>query len=342
VYTENQCQARPDYVPLTRLEAYTIQAADALMCPSRFLARSVEFHYGLGRGGVEVIPYPLGTASVSRRTARTWRDGSISYVGRLEPRKGVSEWVEAATAVAAEDPSAHFSFVGADTTVGDQSLRGLLRARIPPAMQPRFAFSEIVPRPRLTAHRAGARIAVVPSRWDNFPYTCIEAMASGLPVLASPNGGMAEMIEDGRTGWIAAGSDPGSLAAALRRALLSSPNILAEMGAAAAESIRALCGNEAIVARHLAFKREVVSRGCRPLAAIPASPVPLPDPGAARREPATMRGMQTDTMTPMEILRAPRAQQAAMIRRALANPAYVARWLAWHTRRLTVNRIGRP
>src|SRR4029079_10385577 len=156
--------------------------------------RSVEFHYGLGRGGVEVIPYPLGTASVSRRTARTWRDGSLSYVAPLEPRKGVSEWVEAATAVAAEDPSAHFSFVGADTTVGDWSMRSLLRASIPPSMQPRFSFSEVVPRHRLAAHRARARIAVVPSRWENFPYTCIEAMASGLPVLASPDGGMVEMI----------------------------------------------------------------------------------------------------------------------------------------------------
>jgi glycogen(starch) synthase len=344
VFTENQCQARPDYVPLTRLEAYTIHAADALMCPSRFLARSAESHYGLKRGAVEVIPYPLGTASVSPRTARTWRDGSISYIGRLEPRKGVREWVEAAAAVAAEDPSPHFSFVGADTTqpgLDDRSMRSFLRASIPPSMQSRFSFSEVVPKHRLVAHRARARIAVVPSRWENFPYSCIEAMASGLPVLVSPDGGMAEMIEDGRTGWVAAGSDSVSLATALGRALSASPESLAAMGAAAAESIRAVCGNDVIVGRHLALKREVINRGCRQVVEMPTPPVPLPDPGYVRRRQTAMRGMQTDTMTPMEILRAPRAQQLAVIRRALINPAYLARWLVWHASRLAGGWISR-
>jgi hypothetical protein len=217
--------------------------------------------------------------------------------------------------------------------MGDRSMRSLLRASIPTSMQSRFSFSEVVPRHRLAAHRARARIAVVPSRWENFPYTCVEAMASGLPVLASPHGGMAEMIEDGRTGWLAAGSDPGSLAAALRRALSTPPAMLAAMGAAAAQSIRELCGNDAIVGRHLAFKREVIDRGCRPVAEMTSAPVPLPDAGDTRPSSPQMRGMQTDTLTPMEILRAPRAQQAAMIRRAVTNPGYVARWFVWHARR---------
>ena len=48
--------------------------------------------------------------------------------------------------------------------------------------------------------------------------SCVEAMAWGLPVIASPAGGMAEMLEDGGTGWIAASQSPPDLASALRRA----------------------------------------------------------------------------------------------------------------------------
>ena len=48
-------------------------------------------------------------------------------------------------------------------------------------------------------------------------------MASGLPVIASRSGGMAEMLTDGRSGWLASACDADALAAELRRALDTSP-----------------------------------------------------------------------------------------------------------------------
>jgi glycogen(starch) synthase len=256
---------RPDYLPAKRLEDYTIRAADALLCPSRFLGRITEDHYQLDRGSVEVMPYPIGDTAVLARDADTWAHGTISYIGRLEPRKGVSEWIEAAVTVAGDDPEPRFTLVGGDTVysgTADQSTREVLQARIPSELRARFTFVDFVPRQQLVAHLQCARMAVVPSRWENFPNTCIEAMSSGLPVLVSPSGGMAEMIEDGRTGWIADGSDPRSLEKAFRRALATPPRVLAQMGTAAASAIRALCDNEETIRRHLEFRRRVATRGC--------------------------------------------------------------------------------
>jgi glycosyltransferase involved in cell wall biosynthesis len=332
-----------DHATVIQLERAAIRAADALVCPSRFLARIAESHYELERGAVEVIPYPMGDTNLLVRDENTWRDGVISYAGRLEPRKGVTEWIDAATA-AAQDLPARFTLLGGDTSSSGssgESVRILLRRRIPPGLRSHFRFVNAVPRRKLLAHLAQARIAVVPSRWENFPYTCIEAMASGLPVLASPCGGMAEMIEDGRTGWIAEGPDARSLEMTLRRALATAPSVLAEMGAAAGASIRALCDNREIVRRQLELRRRVVATGYRRPAAIP---LPLEsvanNPGPEGHPGGSSVPVQGRTMTALGILRSSRHQQLAMLRRALTDPRYVARWLVWHGRR-GISRVSR-
>jgi hypothetical protein len=99
-------------------------------------------------------------------------------------------------------------------------------------------------------------------------------MASGLPVLASPEGGMAEMIEDGQSGWIAGGATPEALRAALDRALEESPERLAAMGSAAAAAIRQLCDPDRVVRMHLEFRQEVCERGARQAAGRTRPPAP--------------------------------------------------------------------
>jgi GT2 family glycosyltransferase len=106
-----------------------------------------------------------------------------------------------------------------------------------------------------------ARIAVVPSRWENFPNTCVEAMSAGLPVIATRNGGMAEMIEDGRTGWLAREANSDALAEALKRALDTPPARLADMGRQAAEDIRRMCDNDTIVECQIDFRKRLAQQG---------------------------------------------------------------------------------
>lgn len=247
-----------------RLEEYSIQAADALLCPSAFLARRVEARYHRDPGSIEVIPLPYGASPRIQRSAETWRHGSVLYVGRLERRKGVLEWIEAAVRIARERPDVRFEFVGANV-LGTMELSGHehVRQRIPHDLRRRFVFHDHCDRDALLEHLRRARVAVVPSRWENFPYTCVEAMASGLPVLGSPEGGMKEMVEIGRTGWIAASAQPADLYRAGLDALDCGPNALARMGAEAADAIRQLCDESGVLARQLEFRRRVRDEGAR-------------------------------------------------------------------------------
>jgi glycosyltransferase involved in cell wall biosynthesis len=268
-----------DFEPLTRMEEWTIRRADALVCPSRYLAKQVADLFGLTPGSIEVIPYAMGVETPRlERPAAVWERNSICYVGRLELRKGILEWVDAAVAVASEHDDVSFHFFGADTTLkggAGPSVLGVLRRRIPRAMARRFRFHGARSRPELLAALAESSAAVVPSRWENFPFTCIEAMSTGLPVLASPHGGMAEMVVDGQSGWIATDGTPEALATALRRMLSTPPGRRAAMGERAAGDIRRICDNQAVVARQIAFRRQVASRGAAPVHRRPSGEAPF-------------------------------------------------------------------
>ena len=254
--------SRPDVVAALRMEEETILAADALLCPSRFLARQAEERYGLPAGSVRVIHLPLGDGRPIERSPEAWARGPVCYVGRLERRKGVLEWIDAAVQVAVEDPEVRFDFVGSNV-LGLFWISGedLVEQRIPPEVRNRFVFRGCRPRSELSRFLGEARIAVVPSRWENFPNTCVEAMVSGLPVLATRQGGMAELIEDGASGWLADAADPAALASTLRRALAAPPERLRAMGHRAADAVSRACDNQRILAEHLAFRGEAARRG---------------------------------------------------------------------------------
>jgi glycosyltransferase involved in cell wall biosynthesis len=253
---------RPDVVTATRLETQSLRMADALLCPSRFLARKAEERYGWPAGTVHVIPLPLGGGAPVERDPEVWERGTVCYVGRLERRKGVIEWIDAAAAAAAAHPEVVFEFIGANV-LGTPEIGGdrFVERRIPPALRERFLFRGAQPRSALPGLLAGARIAAVPSRWENFPNTCVEAMISGLPVIATQQGGMAEMITDGESGWLTERATPESLLGALERALATPPSYLREMGRRAAADVAALCANSRILSEHLVFRAEVSAHG---------------------------------------------------------------------------------
>lgn len=252
----------PFYQTAKRLEDYCIGAADALLCPSHYFAQQAERTYRLASGSVEVIPLPIGDTPFIERSELIWSEGTVCYIGRLEERKGVVEWIDAAVAVAKRHSSVKFEFVGANL-LGNNRVNGeeFLNRRIPKSIRERFIFRGSQKRNDLPRFLQQARIAVVPSRWENFPNTCVEAMCSGLPVLATREGGMVEMVEEGKTGWLVKKPSSSGLEEGLEHALSTPSFQLEAMGCAASTRIRALCDNKATVAAHIAFRKKVIEAG---------------------------------------------------------------------------------
>jgi sugar transferase (PEP-CTERM/EpsH1 system associated) len=102
-------------------------------------------------------------------------------------------------------------------------------------------------------------IFVLPSLSEGLSNTLLEAMAAGLPVLASDVGGNRELIESERTGVLFPSGDDAALAAQLAR-LLGSAELRARLGNAAALRARSEFSMEAMLARYASLYRRVGSR----------------------------------------------------------------------------------
>jgi glycosyltransferase involved in cell wall biosynthesis len=97
-------------------------------------------------------------------------------------------------------------------------------------------------------HEAG--VFVFPSHYEGFPIAMLEATAAGLPCVATDVGGVADILDGGRTGLIVPAKTPSALAAAIRK-LVSDTPLRQSLGTSAAEYTRRVFSLEACVASYL-------------------------------------------------------------------------------------------
>lgn len=88
----------------------------------------------------------------------------------------------------------------------------------------------------MTAWLSTLDIFILPSLWEGLPNALLEAMALGLPVIASSVDGVPEAVADGRNGLLVPPGNPQALAAALRRLVLD-PDLRSRLGAAARQTV---------------------------------------------------------------------------------------------------------
>ena len=95
---------------------------------------------------------------------------------------------------------------------------------------------------------------------EGIPNSMLEAMATGLPVVATLHGGIPEAVQDGVSGFLVPERDPQALAAALKRLVLS-PGLLRQMGMQASQSVHAEFEHSRAVAKLEACYDEAIRIG---------------------------------------------------------------------------------
>lgn len=237
VFGWNGAGVSGDFVnALHALENVAVSNASGFTSPSRWLAPQVEKLFGLDDGTVEVVanPYvPQGACASPRKANR-----SVLYVGRLEARKGIMEAIEPMVRLLRSLPDVRWRLAGADTQSGPggSSMRTAVLERMPSDVRGRVDMLGPLNREQLSVELASAGVVLLPSRKENFPYACLEAMAAGAPVVGSLNGGMAEMITQGRTGLLVDPAQSESVYDATLR-VLEQPFFAGALGAAGSESV---------------------------------------------------------------------------------------------------------
>lgn len=161
----------------------------------------------------------------------------VGVVARLAPCKGLEVFLDAARVVADRFPDARFLIVGDEPTLGADlaPTSGPYRR----ALELRAKRLGLADRVVFTGFRldvpdvlAGLAVSVLPSvTGEGLPNSVLEAMAAGLPVVATDTGGTSEAIADGETGIVVPPGESGALARAVI-ALLDDPSLRTRMGAA--------------------------------------------------------------------------------------------------------------
>ena len=199
----------------------TARVADRVLAPSAATAAEIRRDYRVDEVGV--VPNVTGGLAIDPVGPAGEVDGEPGYllfVGRLRIRKGVEVLLEALCDLRRRFPSAVLRIAGD----GEHRER-LERKAAELGLGSSVVFLGTCGAARVRTLLKGAAALVVPSTYEGMPLVVLEAMESGVPVVASRVSGIPEVVVDGNrgTGWLVPPEDPAALAGALA-AVLADPD----------------------------------------------------------------------------------------------------------------------
>ncbi len=211
--------AAPVLRPLARRITVRIAVSEAART---FAASRIPGHFDVIPNGVDVDRF------AHAEPARLAPGPTLLFVGRLEKRKGFPVAVEAFRRLAMKRPNVRM------VVAGDGRERGAVN-RLPAEIRARVLLLGSVSNERLPGYHAAADVYLGPALGgESFGIVLVEAMAAGLPVVASRIRGYTEVIRDGVDGLLVPPGDPGALAAAASR-VLDDPVFAAQLSEAGRE-----------------------------------------------------------------------------------------------------------
>jgi D-inositol-3-phosphate glycosyltransferase len=215
----------------TFMEDISIQAADRLLAASEAIAELTATRLHVPRESIDVV---AGAVDAERFAPagehdRRGEEVRLLFVGNVVANKGIWTVLDALVRLAHEHPQLSLSIAGA---ADEQTTEQLLARALEAGVGERVHLLGFVEHSELPALYRSADALVMPSQYEGgLGMAYLEAMACGLPVVASGAGGAAEAVVDGDTGIVLDAGGAEETAAAIHT-LLARPELRARMGAA--------------------------------------------------------------------------------------------------------------
>ncbi|MES2606645.1 MAG: glycosyltransferase [Pseudomonadota bacterium] len=191
------------------------------------------------RNGIDLTRYPRVAAPTSIRTELGLPAEAplVLMLSRLNPQKGVDDFIKAAALIKLRMPNVRFLIIGERLQFRDGEFRQdssyhhqLHDLAVNLGVEDRILFTgHRTDVPELLAEGA---VSVLPTHSEGLSNTLLESMAAGLPVVATQVGGNAELIKDGINGFLVPPQSPATLADAILR-ILSDPALATRFSEAA-------------------------------------------------------------------------------------------------------------
>jgi len=240
LYAQTYLPVLPDIVGNTAIETYMeyfCKQVDLTISPSPGM-RDVLVKFGVTSkidvipNGVDLTPYRKAIEPIDRATLGfNAEDVVLVYTGRLGPEKNLPFLLRAFGGIAQAYQNVRLLLVG------DGPERDNLEDRVQlMGLQSKVHFTGMVPHTDIPRYLVASDAFVTASVTEVHPFTVIEAMASGLPVLGIASPGVGDSITDGDTGYIVAEEDLAAFTAKLVR-LVTEPDERRRMGEQARRSV---------------------------------------------------------------------------------------------------------
>ena len=187
----------------TKYTKKLISKMDAIIAGSQKAANYLEVPHTVIHHGIDTeIFKPILDKTNLRHELGLPEGKLIGCFGRIRSQKGVDIFIEVMIKVCTEDPLA-VGIICGQTTSEHKGFEAVLKTKVANAgFSDRIIFLGTQPSEKLPLLFAALDIYLAPQRNEGFGLTPLEAMACGVPVIASTAGAFEEMVLDGETGYI--------------------------------------------------------------------------------------------------------------------------------------------
>lgn len=253
-YMKNSVAQRPEELePALRLdvERRVMAAADAIVAATPLEKAQMSWLYGADASKIHVIPcgvdlahfYPIPQNQAKAYLGLPTGRRMILYVGRIEPLKGVDTLLRAVALLVQKEPALAqelmVTIIGGNPELPpvemDAEMARLHALRAELHIEDVVTFRAATMQDILPLYYSAAEVVVVPSHYESFGMVALEAMACGIPVIATKVGGLAYTVQDGVTGFHIPSRDHTALAEKLEL-LLKDEDLRRDMGRAARQA----------------------------------------------------------------------------------------------------------
>jgi D-inositol-3-phosphate glycosyltransferase len=187
-------------------ERAVARGADQVIAASESEQQTLIEEYGASPARISVIPCGVDTEMFRPLDSREARvslglDPDVPvllFIGRIEPLKGIDVLIRASAQL---DGRFQLLVVGGDEKDA-MRIHELHTLAEEMGILGKVVFADAVPHEELPRYYNAASICVVPSYYESFGLVALEAMACGVPVIASRVGGLKETVRDGQTGYL--------------------------------------------------------------------------------------------------------------------------------------------
>ncbi len=223
--------------PFGDLEHRLALTADELIAPSWAIGKALIQRWQLDSQRVHAIPNPFTPTPALLDVPVGNLASTVTFIGRLDIKKGVTDLATAIPTVLEACPQAKFRFVGRNgqSPIPTVDMQQFLTQQLAPHLSS-VEFIGPVSQAELPSVLANSAVCVFPSRWENFPNVCLEAMAAGRAIVGSNAGGMAEMLVSEQFGRLVPPQQPQAIAHAILE-LLKNPELRQQLGRKARQKV---------------------------------------------------------------------------------------------------------